>query len=197
MIDENEPFEIAFDERLTRFLEHLEKVTQPVQNLNRSRVSVPERAEQLALDMAVRHNFHDGLHTLIDALEVSRHPRTLAALHSLLSSGITPHELYLVLELRERWRENPQFSVVLGGKWSTGGARREFLPYQLALRLIRYFTYTVETDEVLQFIQEVLELWRDREDLLHGFPVFQHYLDEFVTHQALMTAYPEVSHARD
>ena len=189
----NDPFEMTLDERLFTFLERLDAPNRTQSLLTRGVVSSEERAEQLALDAAQCHGFHDGIDVLIQAMQVSRHPRTRAAIETLLQNHVTPDELRIVLELRERWREHPEFSVALRGAFSVGGRRREFLPYQLALRLSRLFAYGADTDEVLEYIQQCLTLWRDREDLLRRFSVFQWFLAEMADQQRPIQLYAEVS----
>ena len=93
---------IALDERILGFLELLEKPQKNSTNLLRTQVSSFERAEQLALQIARKHSFQEGLQELLEALQISRHPKTQKALHDLLFDNITPAELSLVLELRTK-----------------------------------------------------------------------------------------------
>jgi hypothetical protein len=183
---------IALDERILGFLELLEKPQKDSINLLRTQVSSFERAEQLALQIARKHSFQEGLQELLEALQISRHPKTQKALHDLLFDNITPAELSLVLELRTMWREYPEFSVAIGNHYSTGSARREHLSYRLALRLIRHFSYFPSCDDVIFLVQDSLEFWRDDEDLLRRFKVFQDYLSFSVANPELLTLELEV-----
>ncbi len=183
---------IALDERILGFLELLEKPQKDSTSLLRTRVSGFERAEQLALQIARKHSFQEGLQELLEALQISRHPKTQKALHDLLHENITPSELSLVLELRTIWREYPEFSVAIASVFSTGSARREHLSYRLALRLIRHFSYFPSCDDVIFLVQDSLQLWRDDEDLLRRFKVFQDYLSFSVANPELLTLELEV-----
>jgi hypothetical protein len=183
---------IALDERILGFLELLEKPQKDSTNLLRTQVSSFERAEQLALQIARKHSFQKGLQELLETLQISRHPKTQKALHDLLFDNVTPAELSLVLELRTMWREYPEFSVAIGNPYSTGSARREHLSYRLALRLIRHFSYFPSCDDVIFLVQDSLEFWRDDEDLLRRFKVFQDYLSFSVANPELLTLELEV-----
>jgi hypothetical protein len=171
----------GLDDYLFRFLEQLDAPkaqanANSLSGLERGRVSDAERVIQLATKLAREHHFQDGIEVLIGALEISRHGKTISALKELLKMGITREKMKLVLELRSNWREYPEFSAFVGGPLSFGNARREILSYRLAFKIIRYFPYQVEIEEIISLLFDLLFLWRDRQDLVRRYPAFQDFV---------------------
>lgn len=151
----------------------------PVEEVTVSRLSILERARQVAARLAAEADWSKRqLPVLIEVLAVHKsHGKTIAALKRLLlEDDVTPAELAIMHDLRLKW----------GG----GGYNRDYrfneatdgwpnLSWRQALRLLRCLNVD-NADELMLFVDDCFDDWCRDEGLLQAYPKFVYYLDRVI-----------------
>ena len=139
-----------------------------------NRLTRAERAEQKAIEVAFQNNWLEGLEVLQSVFERYGWSLARVALERIIAVGATPDEVALARDLRELWRETPEFGVSLwrGTRGTFPGQPYQVLSWSMALGLVKRFQSIPTLEEVELVLHQLFNHWRDHSGLLSSYPAF-------------------------
>jgi hypothetical protein len=167
--DEFEPIGVEYDDEITG----TDIFNLPTDN----RLTRLERARQVALELGIEYGWdEDGINVLTMIFFKHWWSATRRSMRRELEAGVTPDELILAEQVREIWREYPEFSEAHHRAFEI--SQRYFhLSWPNALSLIRSFGAYPDPAEIEKLLVDLYEHWRDKPSLIYAYSSFRHYIE--------------------
>ncbi|ADE17032.1 hypothetical protein Nhal_4025 (plasmid) [Nitrosococcus halophilus Nc 4] len=130
------------------------------------RLTRRQRAEQVAIELGLRYGWEaEGIDLLTDVFERHWWSQCRVSMERELIAGMRPEELRLAIDLRDFWRERPEFWTELPSlkrspkAFAKASNRYHTLSWPLALALTRSFGSYPAPEEIEQFLDGLFDEW--------------------------------------
>jgi hypothetical protein len=172
----------ALDDLLETLSVPDERVRVDQMKVTLNRLTRSERAEQIAIEVAFQNDWLAGLEVLQGIFERHGWGRARVAIQRIIALGATPDEVAIARDVRELWRDTPEFWVSLwrGTRGTFPGTPFHVLSWSLALGIVKRFQSIPVIEEVELVLHQLFNHWRDERGLIAGYPAFQLWLATLV-----------------
>ena len=190
--EEYEPTGVEYDDELEKY-DFLNLATE-------NKVTRLERARQIALEIGYEHDWdEDGINTLIDVFFKYGWSNTQKSIRREIELGLTPEELLLADQVRDIWREYPEYSetseipknyrqrkekTISDILFEDSNVFQKYfhLSWPTALILIRSYDKYPDPAEIEKLLIDLYDTWRNKASLIKDNHSFRHYIEYKLGH---------------